>query len=183
LRESFLWEALPPKYQDFLAYAQIDTYENSLKAVAEFETELDRMPYAGGGKSSGPCNEWAMDVDRVKINQFGADQKKGPCFHCGKEEHWAANCFLKKDKDKTKHCSKYKRHGKHHGRSSHFKKGKKHYIRGVNAEEDSDSDSSSDEESSDEEDKEVSIGRLKSKIDGLDWKEWKALYRSLAKDF
>jgi hypothetical protein len=46
-----------------------------------------------------------------------------------------------------------------------------------------DSDTSLEEESSDEEDKEISIGRLKSKINGLDWKEWKALYRSLAKDF
>jgi hypothetical protein len=124
-----------------------------------------------------------MDVDRVKINQFGADKKKGPCFNCGKEGHWASNCFLKKDKDKTKHKSKYKHDIKHRGKSGRFKKGKKRYIRGVNAEEDSDSDSSSDEESSDEEDEEVSIGRLKSKIDGLDWKERKALYRSLAKDF
>jgi hypothetical protein len=62
-KKSFLREVLPPKYQNFLAYAQINTYENSLKAVAEFETELDRTPYAGGEKSSGPCNEWAMDVD------------------------------------------------------------------------------------------------------------------------
>jgi hypothetical protein len=123
-----------------------------------------------------------MDVDRVKINQFGAD-KKGPCFHCGKEGHWAANCFLKKDKDKTKFRSKYKGCGKHHGKSRHFKKGKKQYIQGVNAEEDSEEDSSSDEESSDEEDKEVSIGRLKSKIDGLNWKERQSLYRLLAKDF
>jgi hypothetical protein len=182
-KKSFLREALPPKYQNFLAYARIDTYENSLTALAEFETELDRTPAAGGEKSSGPRNEWAMDVDRVKINQFGADKKKGPCFNCGKEGHWASNCFLKKDKDKIKYKSKYKHDRKHRGRSSRFKKGKKRYIRGVNAEEDSDSDSSLDEESSDEEDEEVSIGRLKSKIDGLDWKERKALYRSLAKDF
>jgi hypothetical protein len=124
-KKSFLREALPPKYQNFLAYARIDPYENSLKAVAEFETELDRTPYTGGEKSSGPRNKWAMDVDRVKINQFGADKKKGPCFHCGKEGHWAANCFLKKDKEKMKHQLKHKRHGKHHGRSHHFKKGKK----------------------------------------------------------
>jgi hypothetical protein len=127
-KKSFLREALPLKYQDFLAYARIDTYKNSLTALAEFEIELDRTPSAGGGKSSGPRNEWAMDVDRVKINQFGADKKKGPCFHCGKEGHWVANCFLKKDKDKTKFQSKYKGRRKHHGKSRHFKKGKKRYI-------------------------------------------------------
>jgi hypothetical protein len=85
--KSFLPEALPLKCQDFLAYTQIDTYENSLRAVAEFETELNRMPYAGG-RSSGTHNGWAMDVDQVKINQFRAKgTNKGNCYLCNKEGH------------------------------------------------------------------------------------------------
>ncbi len=172
-------DTLSDDHRKFLAFTRPDTYANALTAILEYEVELDRTSY--GGSSRAPHDPNAMDVDRVKINQFRSKlNDKDMCNHCGKKGHWAKDCFLKKNS--TTNFKKYNKYKKGYKKFKKFK-GKKKYIRGVNAE--SDDDDSSDESDDDgmEEISNLLINKVKATIDNLDQKQRKELWKKIQKDF
>jgi hypothetical protein len=121
-KKSFLADALSDDHHKFLAFTRPNTYANALTAILEYEVELDRTSYGGGG-SRAPRDPNAMDVDRVKINSLESNKANDKCNHCGKKGHWAKDCYLKKNAN-FKKFDKYKKGYKK------FKKfrGKKKYI-------------------------------------------------------
>ena len=67
-----------------------------------------------------------MDVDRVNINAIPM-KKKGKCFECRIEGHWAKDCFKKNINGASSSYKLWK--GQGHQRKTPFKKsyGKDHY--------------------------------------------------------
>ena len=176
-KKAFLADALSNEHRKFLAFTRPQTYGQALTAITEYEVEMDRSSYSGGRSQQRDPN--AMDVDRVKINQFSKTKENDTCNRCGKKGHWAKDCFVKTGKPAFK--SKFKGKKKF-GKFKKYKKGGKKFIRGVNAETD-DEQESSEEEDSDEEAEEVSINKVKTSIDQMDLGQRKQLWKALQKDF
>jgi len=86
-KKSFLADALSNDHCKFLAFTRPATYAAALTAIMEYEVELDRTSYGGGG-SHAPRDPNAMDVDRVKINSLESKKSNDMCNHCGKKGHW-----------------------------------------------------------------------------------------------
>lgn len=95
----WLQKTIPNEYFKNIQFDDFDTYANLVTKLKRIHKGVERVAFfnvagIGGGTSKGK-DEWAMDVDQVKIGITDVDSAptKGTCFKCGRQGHWANKCF------------------------------------------------------------------------------------------
>ena len=91
-KKRHLQKMLPGNYTHMLAIVVPATFNDTITRIQQYETELGRNSSAQGGPSQ--LQEWPMDIDAININAI-PNKKKGKCFECRIEGHWAKDCFKK----------------------------------------------------------------------------------------
>src|ERR1700756_4037342 len=142
------------------------TYDASVTAVLNYDTELKRGEYIPShSHHRGPPlrDPWAMDVDAIALeianitnNEKG---KKGKCYRCERDGHFAKECFATTKADGTP----IKEKGAPRPRG---KKGKAKYIRAADA--DSDEEVTDQEEESEDEKDQLEINAVQRIVQNMD---------------
>src|SRR6201994_4279223 len=141
------------------------TYDASVTEVLDYDTELRRGEYNlfNGARKPPPGRDpWAMDVDFLEIglaNIGTSSNKKGKCYRCDREGHWAKECFATTKEDGSPVQQRRGKKGKGKGTNKKgkgkkgFKRRKPSYIRLCQEEEENEEEEEEEIEIKEEEDK------------------------------
>src|ERR1700759_4273737 len=125
------------------------TYDASVTAVLNYDMELKRgeyIPSHSHHRGAPPRDPWAMDVDAIALEianlTSNGKGKKGKCYRCDRDGHFAKECFATTKADgtpiKEKGAPKPKRKGKRSFKPKGKGKGKTKFIRSEDAESEED---------------------------------------------
>ena len=171
------------------------TYNASVTEVLDYDTELRRGEYNlfNGARRPPPGRDpWAMDVDFLEIGlaNIGTSSKKGKCYRCDREGHWAKECFATTKEDGSPVQQKKGRKGKGKGPNKKgkgkkgFKKRKPSYIRSCQEEGSEEEEEEGEEvEIEEEEENELEINRIHQLVKNMNPEVRTQLKKALKKDF
>src|SRR6201994_707256 len=164
------------------------TYDASVTAVLNYDTELKRgeyIPSHSHHRGAPPRYPWAMDVDAIALeiaNITGNGKgKKGKCYCCEREGHFAKECFATTKADgtpiKEKGAQRPKKKGKCAFKPKGKGKGKTRFIRAADAETDQEEESESDEKD------QLEINAVQRIIQNMDDDTQKQFKKALKRNF
>ena len=109
-------------------------------------------------------------------------KKKGKCFKCNREGHWAEDCYAKTAVATTSKEGKYKGKGKFNNKKNWKGKGKKRWVRVMEGEEEVEEEEDDDDEDQEEIDINF-VDNMRSTLSHMSTAQRNDFFNAMQKDF